>query len=42
MAFEGLAIVDEASATTIVDKGATVKVDAYGSLVIAVDLEEAP
>ena len=43
MAFEGPAIVEEASATTtIVDDGATVEVDAYGALVIAVDLEEAP
>ena len=42
MAFEGPAIVEEASATTIVDEGATVEVDAYGSLVIAVDPEEAP
>ena len=41
-AFEGPAIVEEASATTIVDEGATVEVDAWGSLVIAVDLEEAP
>ena len=42
MAFEGPAIVEEASATTIVDKGAMVEVDAYGSLVIALDLEETP
>ena len=42
MAFEGPAIVEEASATTIVDEGATVEVDAYGSLVIAIDLAEAP
>ena len=42
MVFEGPAIVEEASATTIVDLGGTVEVDAYGSLVIAVDLEEAP
>ena len=42
MAFEGPAIVEEASATTIVDDSATVEVDAYGSLVIALDLEEAP
>ena len=42
MAFEGPAIVEEASATTIVDDGGKVEVDAYGSLVIAVDLEEAP
>ena len=42
MAFEGPAIVEEASATTIVDEGATVEVDAYGSLVIAVDVEDAP
>ena len=35
MAFEGPAIVEEASATTIVDDGATVEVDAYGALVIA-------
>ena len=38
----GPAIVEEASATTIVDEGGTVEVDAYGSLVIAVELEEAP
>ena len=42
MAFDGPAIVEEASATTIVDGGATVEVDAYGSLVIVLDLEEAP
>ena len=42
MAFDGPAIVEEASATTIVDDGGKVEVDAYGSLVIAVDLEEAP
>ena len=42
MAFEGPAIVEEASATTIVDDGGTVEVDAWGSLVIAIDLEEAP
>ena len=42
MAFEGPAIVEEASATTIVDEGGKVEVDAYGSLVIALDLEEAP
>ena len=42
MAFDGPAIVEEASATTIVDDGATVEVDTYGSLVIALDLEEAP
>ena len=41
-AFEGPAIVEEASATTIVDDGGNIEVDAYGSLVIAVDLEEAP
>ena len=42
MTFDGPAIVEEASATTIVDDGGKVEVDAYGSLVIAVDLEEAP
>ena len=42
MAFEGPAIVEEASATTIVDEGGTVEVDAYGSLVIALDLKETP
>ena len=42
MAFAGPAIVEEASATTIVDEGGSVEVDAYGSLVIAVNLEEAP
>ena len=42
MAFEGPAIVEEASATTIVDDGGKVEVDAWGSLVIAIDLEEAP
>ena len=42
MAFDGPAIVEEASATTIVDEGGKVEVDAYGSLVIALDLEEAP
>ena len=41
MAFEAPAIVVKASATTIVDDGGYVEVDAYGSLVIAVDLEEA-
>ena len=41
-AFEGPAIVEEASATAIIDEGATVEVDAWGSLVITVDLEEAP
>ena len=41
MEFEGPAIVEEASATTIVDDGGRVEVDAYGSLVIAVQLEEA-
>ncbi len=40
--FEGPAIVEEASATTIVDNGAKVEVDAYGSLVIAVELEDTP
>ena len=33
---------EEASATTIVDEGGTVEVDTYGSLVIALDLEDAP
>ena len=42
MAFEGPAIVEEASATTIVDDGGKVEVDPWGSLVIAVDLEETP
>ena len=42
MALDGPAIVEEASGTMIVDDGATVDVDAYGSLVIALDLEEAP
>ena len=42
MAFEGPAIVEEASATTIVDDGGKVEVDTYGSLVVALDLEEAP
>ena len=41
-AFAGPAIVEEASATTIIDEGATAEVDEYGSLVIAVDPEEAP
>ena len=40
--FEGPAIVEEACATTIVDKGATIEVDAYRSRVMAVDLEKAP
>ena len=40
-AFEGPAIVEEASATAIIDEGATVEIDTWGSLVIAVDLEEA-
>ena len=39
-AFEGPAIVEEASATTIIDQGATVEVDAWGSLVVTLDLEE--
>ena len=42
MAFEGPAIVEDASATMIVGEGATVEVDAYESLAIAIDLEEAP
>ena len=42
MAFDGPAIVEEAPATTIVDEGGTVEVDTYGSLVIALDLEDAP
>ena len=42
MTFDGPAIVEEASATTIVDEGGKVEVDAYGSLVITVDVEEAP
>ena len=42
MAFEGPAIVEEAPATTTVDEGGTVEVDVYGSLISAVDLEEAP
>ena len=42
MTFEGPAIVEEPTATTIVDDGATVEVDPYGSLVIEVDLEETP
>ena len=42
MAFDGPAIVEEASATTIVDDGGKVEVDAYGALVIVLDLEEAP
>ena len=37
MVFDGPAIVEEASATTIVDEGATVEVDAWGSLIIAVE-----
>ena len=41
-AFAGPAIVEEASATAIIDEGATVEVDEYGSLVIAVDVEDAP
>ena len=41
-AFAGPAIVEEASATTIIDEGAAVEVDEYGSLVISVDVEEAP
>ena len=41
-AFSGPAIVEEASATTIIDEGATVEVDEYGSLVIAIDVENAP
>ena len=41
-AFAGPAIVEEASATTIIDEGAAAEVDEYGSLVIAVDPEEAP
>ena len=42
MVFDGPAIVEEASATTIVDEGATVEVDAWGSLIIAVNPEETP
>ena len=41
-AFAGPAIVEEASATTIIDEGAAVTVDEYGSLVIALDAEDAP
>ncbi len=41
-AFAGPAIVEEPSATTIIDEGAAVEVDAYGSLVITVDPEDAP
>ena len=41
-AFAGPAIVEEPSATTIIDEGAAVEVDAYGSLVVTVDPEDAP
>jgi N-methylhydantoinase A len=40
MRFEGPAVVEEASATTVIDEGGQVEIDRYGSLVITLDVEE--
>jgi N-methylhydantoinase A len=39
MHFNGPAVVEEASATTVIDDGGQVEVDRYGSLVISLEVE---
>jgi N-methylhydantoinase A len=40
MRFDGPAVVEEASATTVIDEGGSVEVDRYGALVISLNLED--
>ena len=40
MYFNGPAVVEEASATTVIDDGGQVEIDRYGSLVISLEVEE--